>query len=162
MAKAILICGKICSGKSTYARRLRQETGAAVLSVDEIMIALFGLYAGEKHDEYAARTEAYLLGKSLELVAAGIGVVLDWGFWGRASRAEAKAFFTSRGVACEMHYLDVSEAVWRMRLEERNRRVKAGEASAYLVDENLARKAGSLFEAPDENEIDVWIHVRTP
>ena len=61
-----------------------------------------------------------------------------------------------------MHYLDVSEAVWRMRLEERNRRVKAGEASAYLVDENLARKAGSLFETPDENEIDVWIHVRTP
>ena len=46
MGKAILICGKICSGKSTYAARLKKETNAVLLSVDEIMLDLFGLYDG--------------------------------------------------------------------------------------------------------------------
>ncbi len=52
MAKVFLICGKICCGKSTYAKRLQAENNAVLLSVDEIMLAVFGLYAGEKHDEY--------------------------------------------------------------------------------------------------------------
>lgn len=55
MAKVFLICGKICSGKSTYAEYLRTENTAVLLSVDEIMLALFGLYAGNKHDEYTEK-----------------------------------------------------------------------------------------------------------
>ena len=42
MAKVILICGKICSGKSTYAQQLRRENRAVVLSIDEVMLAFFG------------------------------------------------------------------------------------------------------------------------
>lgn len=42
MAKVILICGKICSGKSTYAEQLRVQNNAVVLSTDEITLALFG------------------------------------------------------------------------------------------------------------------------
>ena len=42
MAKVIMMCGRICCGKSTYARRLRTEINAAVLSIDEIMLAVFG------------------------------------------------------------------------------------------------------------------------
>ena len=40
MAKVILLCGKICCGKSSYAGRIRKENCAAVLSVDEIMLLL--------------------------------------------------------------------------------------------------------------------------
>ncbi len=36
MAKIFLICGKICSGKSTYAEQMRIQNHAALLSVDEI------------------------------------------------------------------------------------------------------------------------------
>lgn len=36
MAKIFLICGKICSGKSTYAERIRMKNHAVLLSVDEI------------------------------------------------------------------------------------------------------------------------------
>ena len=55
MAKVILICGKICSGKSTYAEKLRMENKAVLLSIDEIMLALFGFYVGNKHDEYVEK-----------------------------------------------------------------------------------------------------------
>ncbi|MDE6745031.1 MAG: ATP-binding protein, partial [Oscillospiraceae bacterium] len=58
-AKVILICGKICSGKSFYAERLRKEHGAVMLSVDEITLSLFGQHIGEKHDEICERTQKY-------------------------------------------------------------------------------------------------------
>ena len=157
MAKAILLCGKLCSGKSTYAEKLRAETGAVILSVDEVMLALFGLYAGERHDEYAEKTKRYLYDKSVEILATGTDVILDWGFWRRDERASARAFYERRGIPCEFRYLDVSETVWKQRIEKRNAAVAAGRLIAYPVDNNLAAKFVSRFEAPGRDEIDVWI-----
>ena len=157
MAKVILVCGKLCSGKSTYAEKLRREHPAVLLSIDEIMLALFGLYAGERHDEYAEKTKKLLYGKSVELVAAGVDVILDWGFWRKAERTAAKAFYAARNIPCEFHFLDVRDDVWKERIEKRNRAVAAGKAVAYPVDEALAEKFASRFEAPGEDEIDVWI-----
>ena len=51
MAKIFLMCGKICSGKTTYARKLREQNKAVILSADEIMLALFGSDAGDKHEK---------------------------------------------------------------------------------------------------------------
>ena len=34
MAEVFMTCGKICSGKSTYAQKLRNERNAVVLRVD--------------------------------------------------------------------------------------------------------------------------------
>ncbi len=157
MARVYLICGKIGCGKSTYAKRLREERGGVILSVDEIMLAVFGLYAGERHDEYAAKVRGYLLEKSLELVGAGVSVILDWGFWTRAGRDAAKEFYKSRDVECENHYLDVHDDVWRARIDERNRAVAAGKTTAYLVDDALAGKFAAIFEPPAREEIDVWV-----
>lgn len=157
MAKVIMTCGKICSGKSTYAERLRKEHGAVLLSIDEIMLAMFGQYVGEMHDEYVARTEKYLFGKSLEIVESGINVVLDWGVWTKAERAEAREFYKSRGIDYELHYIDVSDEVWRERIAKRNRAISKGELDAYYVDENLAAKFGAIFEPPSEDEIDVRV-----
>lgn len=154
MAKVIMICGKICCGKSTYAQRLRTENSAAVLSVDEIMLAMFGQHVGDKHDEYAQRTKKYLFGKSAELIETGINVILDWGFWTKAERKYAREFYEARNIECELHYISVSEETWESRLAKRNALVEAGKTDAYYVDENLAKKFASVFEAPDEGEID--------
>ena len=50
MAKVYLICGKICSGKTTYAEKLCAENDAVLLSVDEMTLTVFGQNCGEKHD----------------------------------------------------------------------------------------------------------------
>ncbi len=157
MAKAILICGKICSGKSVYARRLRLKNKAVLLSVDEIMLAMFGLYTGEKHDEYTDRLQEYLFKKSLEIIETGNDVILDWGFWTADKRAAAREFYKSRNIAYEFHYMDVSDETWKERILNRNNAVSAGDNSAYFIDSNLAAKFETLFEAPDKNEMDVWI-----
>lgn len=89
MAKVFMVCGRLCSGKSTYAERLRKEHRAVILSVDEITLALFGQDAGEKHDDYARRARKYLYGKSLEILEMDINVILDWGFHTKQEREGA-------------------------------------------------------------------------
>lgn len=157
MAKVIMICGKICCGKSTYAEEIRLENNAVVLSVDEIMLAVFGQHAGDKHDEYANNTQKYLFSKSVEFVEAGINVILDWGFWRKADRKFAREFYEARNIECGFHYIDISDEVWKQRLDKRNSSVLAGETSVYFVDDNLAQKFGVIFEMPSKEEIDVWV-----
>ena len=156
MAKVMLICGKIASGKSVYAERIKKEENAVMLSVDELVLSVLGSELGDRHDEITNRVQAYFFEKSVEIVQAGSNVLLDWGFWTKEKRAAARAFYNSRGIECEMHYIDTPEDVWRRNIELRNQAVLAGETSAYFVDEGLMQKIESLFETPAKEEIDVW------
>ena len=156
MAKALLICGKIASGKSVYAERIKRQENAVLLSVDELVLSVLGSDLGEKHDEITARIQAYLFANSVEIIRAGTNVLLDWGFWTKAKRQAARAFYESRGIACELHYIDVPDAVWHRNIAIRNQAVLDGKTDAYYVDEGLMLKLQSLFEAPDRSEIDVW------
>lgn len=158
MAKVIMICGKLCSGKTTYAHRLMKAGNAALLSIDEIMLAMFGQHCGDMHEEYVARTEKFLLGKSLELIGAGIDVILDWGFWRKEQRERIRGFYGARGIECRMHIIHIDGAEWKKRIEKRNAEVISGKTEAYYVDENLARKFAGLFEEPQDGAADVNIY----
>ena len=155
MAKVYLICGKICSGKSTYAGQLRVQNHAVLLSTDEITLALFGQHCGDKHDEYVERTQNYLFNKSLEIIEVGVNVILDWGFWMKEERDYAREFYKSRNIECEFHYINISDKTWHARLKKRNSEVLSETTSAYYIDDNLAEKFAAIFEVPSEDEIDV-------
>lgn len=156
MAKVILICGKIASGKSVYSRRIVAREHAVLLSVDELVLSVFGGDLGEKHDEITARVRKYLLDQSVKMVNAGVNVVLDWGFWTKESRREVRRFYAGNAICCEFHYVDTPNDVWRKNIEIRNRAVLAGEVDAYFVDESLLEKLEAAFEVPAREEIDVW------
>ena len=132
MAKAILICGRIGCGKSTYAAQLARESRTTVLSVDEIMLSLFGQHCKEAHDRYAEGIRRCLFRQSVELVRHGVDVILNGGFWTRQSREEAKAFYRAQGVAWAFHSIESSDRAWAARLERRNHAVAAGESLAYF------------------------------
>lgn len=154
MAKVIMTCGKICSGKSTYANKISKEQKAVILSVDEITLALFGQHTGEKHDEYVEKLKSYLFDKSVEIVRTGVNVILDWGFWTKQERVFAREFYKSKNIECEFHYIDVSDDIWKQRIAQRNSDVSNGKVSAYYIDDNLAKKFESLFEKPDDDDVD--------
>ena len=158
MAKAIVVCGKICSGKTTYAKKLRCEHHAVLLSCDEITLALFPQQIGDQHDSIVEKTQNYLFRKSLDILECDINVILDWGFWMKQERDEAREFYCSRGVECEFHYVDVSDEIWQKNLDKRNRAILDGTVSAYYVDEGLARKFDSIFEMPVKEEIDIRVN----
>ena len=156
MAKVFLICGRICSGKSHYAAKLREQENAVILSCDELTFVLFDGQLGDAHDAVSTRMERYFLSKSVEIVRAGTNVILDWGFWTAKGRKEVKAFYAEHGVECEMHYIDVSPEIWKKQIERRNEAVRNGLANTYIVDDGLMAKLESLFEDPEKKEIDIW------
>ena len=96
MAKMILICGKICSGKTYYARQLMDQYNAVILSTDEVTWDLINNEQGEFYDVFAERVNLYLRKKAVEIVKAGAYVVLDWGFWTAAGRKEISDFLRDR------------------------------------------------------------------
>lgn len=157
MAKVFMMCGKICSGKSTYAEALSKKHKAVILSVDEITLALFGQDAGEKHDYYVEKTEEYLYRKSLDIIGVGVNVILDWGFWTKKERAFAREFYSSKNVQFEFYCIDIDDKEWHRRLQKRNKDVLEKKVDAYYVDDGLAAKFNSIFEKPDANEIDIWV-----
>lgn len=159
MAQVILLCGKICSGKSTYARQLKQAAPSSVLlSCDDLMLALFPEGAGEHHDMLSARAREYLFSLSLEVLAGGSDVILDWGFWTKQWRDTARSFYRAHGIPVTLHYIDVAPDVWQRHIQERNRAVLSGKASDYAVDEGLLAKVSALFEEPGSDEVDVRYH----
>lgn len=157
MAKVYLICGRICSGKSTYAKKLAEAQNAVILSVDEIMLAVFGQDSGEKHDIYVKRIQAYLYQKSLDFIECGVNVILDFGFWTKQERANARDFFESRDVVFEFHYLNISQSEWKERIAKRNTEALQKQLNVYFVDEGLVKKFEELFEQPQKEEVHIWI-----
>ena len=157
MAKVIMTCGRICCGKSTYARKLQENQNAVILSIDEITLAMFPEGTGEMHDTYVNRAEQYLLALSLQILKSGVDVILDWGLWTRAQRERLRAFYTEHGVENEIHYLRISAEEWERRIRKRNTQQKEEEPQAYFVDEGLLRKVESMFEEPSDAETDLLV-----
>ncbi|MBQ4074246.1 MAG: ATP-binding protein [Clostridia bacterium] len=157
MAKLYLICGKICSGKSYYARQLQKEIQAISLSCDELMLSLFPEGLGEKHDAFSKIARDYLMKKALEAVQAGCNVILDWGFWWADNRKAVSDQARAAGCDFEWHYVDVSDERWEKNILERNEKILRGETKDYFLDEGLKQKCLSLFDVPKREEMDRWI-----
>lgn len=153
MAKVIATCGRICCGKTTYAKALIQKSGGVLLSCDEITLGVLGGQLGDRHDEILQRIQQYLLTKALEILRNGSDVVLDWGLWTSEERSRIRNFFIEHGFEYELHYLDIPEVEWMERINKRNLLVTNGQSDDYFVDEGLYSKALSFFEPPSDDEI---------
>lgn len=157
MGKAYLICGKICSGKSYYAKSLKEKYNAVILSTDEATFDLINNDQGEFYNIFAARVNRYLMKKTVEICKAGANVILDWGFWTAQNRVDISEYFNANEISYEWHYIDVSDEVWNRNICERNKRIEEGNGgSDFYVDEGLLKKLLSMFEAPKADEIDIW------
>lgn len=156
MAKIILLCGKICSGKSFYTARLLEKQPAVVFNTDELLFAIGLSELGDRHDEVVARLKEYYLRKAEECISCGADVILDYGFWTRAERKEVSERLRNKGIPFEWHYIEIAPERWQANIEKRNALVKEGKADAYFLDEGLMGKLERMFEAPERDEIDVW------
>ena len=153
MPKVLIMCGKICSGKSTYAEKLKLENKAVILSVDELTLALFENQAGEKLDFYVEKLKEYFLKKSLDIVEAGADVILDWGFWTKKESDYAREFYDSRNISYQFYYMNVGIDEWKKRILKRNQKIKREQLEAYPIDKGLLSKVEKMFEEPDRKEL---------
>lgn len=158
MSKIIAICGKICCGKSYYAKQTKEQENAVILSIDEVTYDLIDNEQGEFYNAFAERVDKYLMKKAAEIVKADCNVVLDWGFWTKAERQETTKYFNQFDIDVEWHYVDIERSRWERLIEERNTKIQNGNGgSNFYVDEGLMEKLLSKFEEPTREEMNVWI-----
>jgi predicted kinase len=146
-----LMHGFIGAGKSTFARQISADTGAARLNADEYVAAHFTQpqQTADWDACFSASIDA-LWHKTTALTAAGQDVILDFGFWTYASRADARARIAEMGAQSVHYYINTPEDIILARLAARE-----GEIARRNVENFNALK--KMFEPPAADEAAIYI-----
>ena len=161
MSKLIAICGKVCSGKSYYAAKLREKENAVILSCDDVTMTLFDNDLGDNHDVMVKKIMTHLKDVSIKIINTNTNVILDWGFWSKKDREELTEYYQKKNIPIEWHYICVDDETWNKNIEERNKRVEEGNGgSDFHVGEGLRKKVLSRWDEPTKDEIDIWIDLK--
>jgi predicted kinase len=144
-----LIYGYLGSGKTTFAKKLEQETGGIRLSIDEWTIGLTG---NSVHLDSVLFDRVWaLLGELWPRVALSgtHDIILDFGFWARASRDDARARAARIGADVVLYRVQCPEEIARARCSVRN---DQSDIARYEVDATMFNALRAKFEelGPDE------------
>ena len=151
MATLFLICGLPGSGKTMLAKQLEISKSALRLCPDE-WIAQILADPGEisELDRLRSPIESVQWDVAKRLLALGVNVILEWGFWSKAERSHYRIAAEELGAHVELHYLNVRlNELWE-RLSKRNSQLPPG--TFAVTKENLELWAKS-FEPPADDEI---------
>ena len=160
MAKVILICGKICSGKTYYSNMIKDKYNAVIISPDEATYELINNEQGEFYNIFSRRLNKYLTKKVGEIVKSGANVIFERGLWTKEDRINTKKYYKEKNIECEIHYVYVDNETWKKNIAERNKRVQEGRGgSDFYLDEGLMKKLESMWEEPTDNEYDILYKV---
>lgn len=101
-----LICGFLGAGKTTYSKKLSDETGAIHLNPDEWCTKLFAKEEYEKNwGKCFSETIDYLWKKAEEYAKNGKSIIFDMGFWTKESRQDAIKQANGFGFSSVIHYI---------------------------------------------------------
>ncbi|WP_435236857.1 ATP-binding protein [Psychromonas sp. PT13] len=150
--KVILLVGKVACGKTTYARKMEEQSGVIFLSLDELQLAVFGQTPTREQldDTYTGCCE-YQKHLALKLVKSGLDIYLDWGFWQQSARQEVRCFFEKAGCDVVQYYFDIPEDVRYARNRKRN---LADDTHSFKIEEKDITFFDGFFEAPELSEND--------
>jgi predicted kinase len=115
------ICGFIGAGKTTFAKKLEEQTGAVRITKDEWLIRLIGndpTVAG--FAEYDGRICELSRDVAFQLAEKGMDVIIDEGFWAKEQRLELRRRIEETGARAVFYYLDTSMETIRERVARRN------------------------------------------
>ena len=157
MNKVICICGKICSGKTSYAKKLAKKEKAIILSIDEVTYDLINNEQGKLYDDLVIKIGNYLKKKAIEIVKNGANVILDWGFWSKKDRYDISNYFKNNNINYIWHYIEISDKLWHESIQKRNNDIlKQKNKTDFFINDGLFKKFLGLFEEPNKDEIDIW------
>jgi predicted kinase len=166
-----LISGLPCAGKTMYAERLQDESGAVPLSLDHWLISAFGRYPVDAvgHDEHLRRVYAcreLIREVAAEFLRRGVDVILDDGFFLRRDRQHHITLARELGAGAVVHFVDTPIEVLRQRVAARNR--EPGDFR-FEIASNVLDAYIQFFEPPSADEgcelvvvRDAGSHLRPP
>lgn len=145
-----LIHGFIGSGKTTFAKALERRTGALRLTQDEWMIAFHGTNPPEGViDRFEGRLKGLLWQWARLTLLAGRDVILDYGFWSRASRKAIRGMAGEIGIEPVFYKTSVSREEMLRRTLARTTAMPPG---TLVIDENAFNILWPRFEPMGSDE----------
>jgi predicted kinase len=145
-----LLCGKVATGKSHYSKTQAADGKAFLLSIDAMLIEIFGKQPGrEVFELYEGKCKNWQQALAIQLASLGHEVYLDWGFWKKAERTACRNFFQSAGFKTILHFFDGKIEARMSLLEKRNSSVPS---ESFIIEAKDLEFFDSLFESPDPDE----------
>jgi len=151
VALLTLMVGLPGSGKTTRAKALATKTGALRLTPDEWQTRLFAddMHHPE-HDRRHGTVEAIMWEIAAHILGQGGDVILDFGFWTRAERADFAARARALGADCGTDFEDVPLKELERRINARNEQASGG---FFVIPVSTLREWAKLFEPPEADEL---------
>jgi hypothetical protein len=89
----------------------------------------------------------------IRAIELGNNIILDWGFWSRISRDEAREKLSAAGAIVKLYYLCCSDELMTQRVKERNKQLH--DAHPFKIDEHTLAEFRQRFDplGPDEDHI---------
>lgn len=142
-----IIQGLVGSGKTTFAKKLSDETGATHLNPDEWVTSIYtkAEYTADWNkcfDEALIR----LWNKTIELLNDNKSVVFDMGFWYKKDRNFARVIAKECGAEFKHYYLVVPDKILKERIVNSRPKEWADKHLARFDENKLS------FEPPSDEE----------
>lgn len=145
-----LLCGRLGSGKTSFARQLAKDTSAVRFTHDEWVHRSYGPRPSEAdYAEIFVRIENEIWAAATESLARGEDAIIDMGFWTRQSRDIARQRVAKTGAVAKFYYLACPVSIARRRTLERS---KAPPPESLWIDAPAFQKLNQLFEPPQDDE----------
>lgn len=142
MSTVHLIHGFIACGKTTFAKKLEVVTGGLHLSLDDWTIGLTG-DAVHLERPFLDRLWRLLAELWPQILASGTqDVILDFGFWSRAHRDDARTRAFAIGAEAILYDVTCPDDVGRERSRQRNDEASRG----YVIDADAYDSLRASFE----------------
>lgn len=145
-----LIHGFVGAGKTTFARKLESNISAIRFTHDEWMVKLYGYNPPEqKFAEYHARISNLIWELTLKFLHLGQDVILDFGFWSRTDRDEARFRASQANAEIKLYLISCSEKTALNRIAIRNKNLSN---DSLEIDKHAFNLFKHRYEALDDDE----------
>ncbi len=146
-----LMCGFLGAGKTTYSKKLAQNTGAQHLNPDEFCMQKYPPEEYENNWEACfVQTLEYLWQEIATYIKHYKDVIFDMGFWTKSSRKQAVNKIKQMGGNPIIYYIYAPDEVLKQRLKTRTGKI----AEQNLLQFDIIKKS---FEEPSQDEVFVTI-----
>ena len=145
-----LICGFIGAGKTTFAKKLEEKTGAVRITKDEWSIRFIGNDPTiDGHAQWDHKIIDLSRDVAFQFAQKGTDVIIDEGFWEKETRDEMRKRTDAIGAKAVLYYVDTPIETIRERVVGRNRNVTK---DSFHISEELLDSYLKYWQPPTKDE----------